>query len=230
MSTDAGTFADWLSEVCKALDSINMSMETWHAVWPFDFAREFADGTAPSVTALKANRFWWRQQNQRIDQDWILRWTSGEPVAAGDTANRRAVMGSRNELNPPTASPKPEDLSRALLHNAVAISALVHRSSDYASFCRRVPGLPGIWSLCVDAAQEFTKQELRIRSQEETDDTYSFEWLDAIEKYADAILKMEANQLDRSNLERLAHRAVWGDFGNECPLHCPACQPIELAP
>ena len=73
MSTDAGTFADWLSEVCKALDSINMSMETWHAVWPFDFAREFADGTAPSVTALKANRFWWRQQNQRIDQDLDLK-------------------------------------------------------------------------------------------------------------------------------------------------------------
>ena len=34
MNTDAGTFADWLVEVRKALDSINMSMETWHAVWP----------------------------------------------------------------------------------------------------------------------------------------------------------------------------------------------------
>jgi hypothetical protein len=69
MRAHAGTFADWLSDVRKALDSINMPMDTWHSVWPFDFSREFADGTAPSVTALKANRFWWRQQNQRLDQD-----------------------------------------------------------------------------------------------------------------------------------------------------------------
>ena len=64
MSNDAGTFADWLSEVRKALDSINMPLDTWHAVWPFDFNREFANGTAPSVTALKANRFWCWKQNQ----------------------------------------------------------------------------------------------------------------------------------------------------------------------
>ncbi|HEY4899761.1 MAG TPA: hypothetical protein VIH91_02965 [Terriglobales bacterium] len=211
MSTDAGTFADWLSEVCKALDSINMSMETWHAVWPFDFAREFADGTAPSVTALKANRFWWRQQNQRIDQDWILRFTTGGAVPAADTPNRRMVMGRRHGLNQPTATTNAENFSRPLLHNAVAISALVHRSSDYAAFCRRVPGLPGIWSLCIDAAEEFTKQELRIRSQEETDDTYSFEWLDAIDKYADAILKLEPTELDRSSLGRLARQIIWGD-------------------
>jgi hypothetical protein len=95
MSTNAGSCADLSIEVRKALDSINMPMDTWHAVWPFDFASEFADGTAPGVTALKANRFWWRQQNQRIDQDWILRWTTGGSVAAGDTANRRAVMRSR---------------------------------------------------------------------------------------------------------------------------------------
>jgi hypothetical protein len=129
-------------------------------------------------------------------------------------------------LNPPTATPKPEDFSRALLHNGVAISALVHRSPDYAAFDRRVPGLPGIWSLCVDAAKEFTKQELQIRSQEEIDDTYSFEWLDAIEKYADAILKLQKGALDRSNLERLAHRVVWGEYGNKCTFRCPACQPM----
>ena len=72
MSTDAGTFADWLSEVRKALSSINMPMETWQAVWPFDFTREFANGTAPSATALKANRFWWWKQNQGLDQDCLL--------------------------------------------------------------------------------------------------------------------------------------------------------------
>jgi hypothetical protein len=225
MSADAGTFADWLSEVRKALDSINMPMDTWHAVWPFDFAREFGNGTAPGLAALKANRFWWSKQSQRVDQDWVLRWIGDGRVTVGDTANPGVATGRRHDLNPPTTTPKPEELSRALLHNAVAISALVHRSTDYAAFCRSVPGLPGIWSLCVDAAQEFTKQELRIRSQEETDDTYSFEWLDAIERYADAILKLQKGELDRSNLERIAHRVVWGDYGNECPLKCPACQP-----
>jgi hypothetical protein len=92
---------------------------------------------------------------------------------------------------------------------------------------RTVAGFPGIWNLCIEAAQEFTKQDLRISAEEEADDTYSFEWLDAIDNYVGAILKLETNQLDRSNLERLAHRVVWGDYGNECPFRCPACQPME---
>jgi hypothetical protein len=231
MSTDAGMFADWLSEVRQALDSINMPMDTWQAVWPFDFAREFADGTAPSAAALKANRFWWWKQNQRLDHRWPIRWTGGSLPPTEDSSNPSGVTGSGNESNPPTTITDAESFAHCLLHNAVAISALIHGSSDYSAFYMRVgrtvAGFPGIWSLCIEAAEEFTKQELRISAEGEANDTYSFEWLDAIDKYADAILKIEANQLDRSNLERLAHRAVWGDVGNQCPLHCPACQPIE---
>jgi hypothetical protein len=96
MSIDAGAYADWLSEVRKALDSINMPMETWQAVWPFDFNREFANGTAPSAAALKANRFWWWKQNQRLDQDWPLRWTAGSPAAL---ANRSRGTGRGDEEN-----------------------------------------------------------------------------------------------------------------------------------
>lgn len=223
MSTNAGSYADWLREVHEALDSINMPMETWQAAWPFDFNREFANGTAPSAAALKANRIWWWKQNQRLDQGWPLRWTAGSPIA---TANRSRGTRRGDEENPASIT-EAESFARCLLHNAVAISALIHGSADYSALYMRigrtVAGFPGIWSLCIGAAEEFTKQELRISSEEEADDTYSFEWLDAIDKYADAILKMEANQLGRPNLERLAHQAVWGDFGNQCPLHCPAC-------
>lgn len=225
MSADTELHTDWLSEVRKALDSINMPMDQWQAVWPFDFDREFGNGTAPGLAALKANRFWWSKQNQRVDQGWILRWIAGGRVAAGDTANPRVVTGSGQDLNALTTFTKAENFSRALLHNAVAISALIHRSSEYSAFYLRVPGLPGIWSLCVHAAEEFTKQELRISSQEGTEDNSSFEWLVAIEKYTDAILKLQNGELDRLNLERLAHLVVWGGYGNQCPLKCDACQP-----
>jgi hypothetical protein len=213
MSTDAGSYADWLSEVRKALDSINMPMESWHAVWPFDFTREFANGTAPSPAALKANRFWWWKQNQRLDQGWPLRWTAGPHT--GPNANPSKVTRQGEAPNLSTSTTDAENFSQCLLHNAVAISAQIHGSSDYSAFYMRigrtVAGFPGIWSLCIEAAEEFTKQELRIREEEETNDIYSFEWLDAIDKYSDAILKLEPTELDRSSLERLARQIIWGD-------------------
>ena len=132
-------------------------------------------------------------------------------------------------MNSPSLTAESQGSSRQLLHNAVAITALIHRSPDYPAFYRTVPGLPGIWNLCIVAAEEFTKQELRIRSQEETDNTYSFDWLDGIEKYVEAILKLQKEELDRLQLERLAHRAVWGVYGDQCPLKCSACQPSLLA-
>jgi hypothetical protein len=71
MATALATCDDWLMEVKAALDSINMPLEIWQAALPFDFSREFKAGTYANVAASKANRFWWRGQNQRTDQDCL---------------------------------------------------------------------------------------------------------------------------------------------------------------
>jgi hypothetical protein len=56
----------WLDEVRDALRSINMPMEDWQRSWEFDFAAEYERGTSPDAAAMKANRFWWREQNESI--------------------------------------------------------------------------------------------------------------------------------------------------------------------
>ena len=133
-------------------------------------------------------------------------------------------------MNTPTTTTKSNDYEHALIDNAVAISAQIHSSSDYSAFYMRIgrtiSGVSGIWRLCIDAAEEFTKQELRILAEDDVDDFYSFEWLEAVDKYADAILKLEKNELNRLSLERLAHQIVWGDYSNQCPGLCPVCCPI----
>ena len=133
-------------------------------------------------------------------------------------------------MNTLTTTIKSEDFAQSMLDHAVAISAQIHGSSGYTKFYMRlgptVSGFPGIWSLCIDAAEEFTKQEIRILAEDEVDDCYSFDWLDAVDEYADTILKLEKNELDRSNLERIAHRIVWGGYGNQCPGLCRVCQPL----
>jgi hypothetical protein len=59
-------FEIWLEQVQNALRSINMEMKDWQKVWPFDFRREHGQGADPDAAAMKANRFWWRQQNKSM--------------------------------------------------------------------------------------------------------------------------------------------------------------------
>jgi hypothetical protein len=59
----------WLDQVQDALRSINMQMDDWQPIWSFDFPREHNAGTAPGDAAMKANRFWWREQNKSLKQD-----------------------------------------------------------------------------------------------------------------------------------------------------------------
>ena len=68
-------YESWLMEVEAALSSINMLMSDWQTHWAFDFGREFNRGTTPTDTAMKANRFWWYQQNKAIGKE--CRKTSG---------------------------------------------------------------------------------------------------------------------------------------------------------
>jgi hypothetical protein len=80
----------WLTEVETALDEVNMPMADWQSVWPFDFGAEFEARTTPELAAMKANRFWWYQQNKSLNQDcrktpdcWLPRGHSDDcqPVA-----------------------------------------------------------------------------------------------------------------------------------------------------
>jgi len=58
MAVHASSYNDWLTKVSEALDSINMPMEDWQEVSPFDFKREFVAGSSPDEAALRANKFW----------------------------------------------------------------------------------------------------------------------------------------------------------------------------
>ena len=75
----------WLDRVRAALRSINMSIDDWQPVWPFDFSGEHEKGTDPDGAAMKANRYWWYQQNRSIGREcdtvpgcWLPRGHQGE--------------------------------------------------------------------------------------------------------------------------------------------------------
>ena len=79
------TYETWLDEVRGALRSINMPLEEWQAIWPFDFAAEHKAGTNAGDSAMKANRFWWHHQNKSMGQDcdrlpgcWLPRGHQGD--------------------------------------------------------------------------------------------------------------------------------------------------------
>jgi hypothetical protein len=47
----------------------NMSLEDWQGNWPFDFSREYKNGTNRGDAAIKANQYWWHRQNTARRQD-----------------------------------------------------------------------------------------------------------------------------------------------------------------
>lgn len=84
----AGLVSDyerWLGEVREALASLNMNIDDWQRLWRFDFEREFDSGVGANAAAMKANQFWWFQQNKSLDRDcrrtsqcWLPRNHQGE--------------------------------------------------------------------------------------------------------------------------------------------------------
>jgi hypothetical protein len=85
LKTMANNYDSWLDEVRQALRSINMSMDDWQPVWRFDFTGEHDKGTEPHAAAMKANRFWWYEQNKSMGQEcnkipgcWLPRGHEGE--------------------------------------------------------------------------------------------------------------------------------------------------------
>jgi hypothetical protein len=78
-------YQNWLDDVRNALHSINMPMDDWQNLWPFNFSREYKSGTKPAEAAAKANRHWWHEQNRSLKQEckksqdcWLPRGHQGE--------------------------------------------------------------------------------------------------------------------------------------------------------
>jgi hypothetical protein len=86
----ADSYEKWLNDVKDALDSVNMPFDDWQSRWRFDFHREFNAGVKADDAAMKANRFWWHEQNKSLKQDcrvipncWLPRGHQGacQPVS-----------------------------------------------------------------------------------------------------------------------------------------------------
>jgi hypothetical protein len=85
----------WISDVQQALGSINMSMDDWQSRWPFDFQAEYMAGTKADDAAMKANRFWWREQNKSLKQD------------CRSTPNCWLPLGHRGDCQPMSLDSRP---------------------------------------------------------------------------------------------------------------------------
>jgi len=79
------TYEIWLRNVADALNSINMPIDDWQAIWPFDFRGAFDAGSSADDAARKANQFWWKRQNKTLEQEcqktsgcWLPRNHQGE--------------------------------------------------------------------------------------------------------------------------------------------------------
>src|SRR5579871_5124079 len=62
------SYSDWIRNVDATLRSINMSLEEWQRLWPFNFQQEFNAGVKPDDAAMKANRYWWFRQNKSLNR------------------------------------------------------------------------------------------------------------------------------------------------------------------
>jgi hypothetical protein len=92
----------WRQDVEEALSSMNMPSADWQTVWAFDFRGAFAAGIAPNDAAVRANQFWWREQNKALGQDclrnsgcWLPRGHQGEcyPTLRGSLSNGQIQQG-----------------------------------------------------------------------------------------------------------------------------------------
>jgi hypothetical protein len=96
----------WIGEVEQALRCINMSMDDWQSLWPFDFQVEHQAGTKANEAAMKANRFWWYEQNRSLKQEcrltlncWLPRGHQGycQPMNSSPRASQLAPTFERGD-------------------------------------------------------------------------------------------------------------------------------------
>ena len=101
-----GAYQRWFGAVQRALLSINMSMDDWQNLWKFDFEAEYVAGTKADEAAMKANRFWWCEQNRSLKQDcrrtadcWLPRDHQGscQPVNPGSHGSAPTPLYERGD-------------------------------------------------------------------------------------------------------------------------------------
>jgi hypothetical protein len=106
MEDMADAYEVWIGEVRQALGSINMSMDDWQNRWPFDFRAEHKASTKADDAAMKANRFWWHEQNRSLKQDcrlmvncWLPRGHQGtcQPVSSSSHGSRLTPSYERGD-------------------------------------------------------------------------------------------------------------------------------------
>ena len=68
MTTTTAAYDAWMKEVDGALKSIGMARDDWQGIWAFDFHAEFAGRRSANDAAARANRFWWKRQNEALNQ------------------------------------------------------------------------------------------------------------------------------------------------------------------
>ncbi len=88
--TEDVKYREWLDDVRSALNSVNMPMDDWQGVYPFDFRSEYDTGARPDDAAMTANRFWWQRQNKSLGQD--CRKTDGCWLPRGHQGDCQPVM------------------------------------------------------------------------------------------------------------------------------------------
>jgi hypothetical protein len=90
-------YEDWIKKVEEALNSINMLMADWQSRWPFDFHADYLSGTDAGDAAMRANRFWWLEQNKSVKRDchatpncWLPRGHQGACQSVDLDARRKS--------------------------------------------------------------------------------------------------------------------------------------------
>lgn len=98
LQTMANTYEVWLDQVKLALQSLNMRMEDWQSIWAFDFKAEYDAGITADHAAMKANRYWWHEQNKSLKQECRLTPNCWLP---------RGHQGQCQPVSGPPIQPKP---------------------------------------------------------------------------------------------------------------------------
>ncbi len=54
-------YLTWLNEVRSTLAARNMDVDAWGRNWPYDFRKEYEEGSSPASAAQAAYDYWWQE-------------------------------------------------------------------------------------------------------------------------------------------------------------------------
>jgi len=104
----------------------------------------------------------------------------------------------------------------SLKENIAAITATFCQDNRYQTFysnnCDAISGCVGVWRYCVDAAEAFTAVEHGLHVH------WDGEWIDAVDKFCDAMHEAAAPVADRNPSLELT-RMAWSCIKSALKLH-----------